>query len=198
MTNRTNWTNKTKRIIPPHGGYRKLRSYQIATLIYDLTVEFCKKYMSYQANKTNTRTYDQMVQAARSGRQNIAEGSQTSGTSKKTELKLINVARASLEELLLDYEDFLRQRGLPLWGKENIRTRKVRALAYKSDKSYTTYKTYMTEPEEAANMLICLTHQACYLLDRQIAALEKEFLEKGGFSERLYQKRTEARQKNNY
>ena len=151
--------------------------------------------MSYQANKINTRTYDQMVQAARSGRQNIAEGSQTSGTSKKTELKLVNVARASLEELLLDYEDFLRQRKLPLWNKDDARAREVRALAYKSDKSYTTYKTYMTEPEEAANMLICLIHQACYLLDRQITALEKEFLENGGFSENLYRKRTEARKK---
>jgi len=188
-----NWTNE--RIIPPHGGYRKLRSYQTATLIYDLTVEFCKKYMSYKANKINTRTYDQMVQAARSGKQNIAEGSQTSGTSKKTELKLVNVARASLEELLLDYEDFLRQHGLPLWSKDDTRAHEVRALAYKSNRTNETYAGFLRKPEEAANMLICLIHQANYLLDQQIAALEKEFLEKGGFSENLYHQRKEEKKK---
>ena len=182
----------TGKIIPPHGGYRKLKSYQTATLIYDLTMEFCKRYLSPRANGTSTRTYDQMVQAARSGKQNIAEGSQTSGTSKKTELKLINVARASLEELLLDYEDFLRQRRLPLWSKNSVRARKVRSLAYQPNRSYATYMTYMNKPEQAANMLICLIHQASYLLDRQIATLEKEFLKEGGFSERLYRKRMEV------
>src|SRR3989338_902226 len=109
-------TNKTN-IILVHGGYRKLKSFQMSEIVYDFTVEFCKAYMSYKSNRTYTRTYDQMVQAARSGRQNIAEGSQASGTSKKTEIKLVSVARASLEELLLDYEDFLRQKGLQRWGK---------------------------------------------------------------------------------
>src|SRR6266581_5930346 len=103
-------------LIPPHGGYRKLKSFQVAQLIYDVTVRFCDRYI-----EKRSRTHDQMVQAARSGVQNIAEGSQASGTSKKTELKLTNVARASLEELRLDYEDFLRQRGLPLWAREDPR-----------------------------------------------------------------------------
>src|SRR3972149_2060194 len=136
-----------------HGGYRNLRSYQTATLIYDLTVDFCDHYIDKYS-----RTRDQMIQAARSGRQNIAEGSQASGTSKKTEIKLIGVARASLEELLVDYEDFLRQRRLELWGKDDPKARKVRALAYKSDRSYETYKTYLEQPEQAANCLICLIH----------------------------------------
>jgi four helix bundle suffix protein len=103
-------------LIPKHGGYRKLKSFQIAQLVYDLTIRFCNHYVDKRS-----RTHDQMVQAARSGVQNIAEGSQASGTSKKTEMKLTNVARASLEELRLDYEDFLRQRGLPLWERSDPR-----------------------------------------------------------------------------
>jgi len=106
--------SQTTDLIPPHGGYRKLKSFQSAELVYDATVKFCDRFIDKRS-----RTHDQMVQAARSGRQNIAEGSQASGTSKKTELKLVGVARASLEELLLDYEDFLRQRGLALWGKRS-------------------------------------------------------------------------------
>src|SRR5574337_756404 len=102
------------RIIPPHGGYRELRSYQMAEIVYDATVAFCDRFIDRRS-----RTHDQMVQAARSGKQNIAEGSMASGTSKKTELKLIGVARASLEELLLDFEDYLRQKGLPLWTKDH-------------------------------------------------------------------------------
>ena len=101
--------SQTTDLIPPHGGYRKLKSFQSAELVYDATVKFCDRFIDKRS-----RTHDQMVQAARSGRQNIAEGSQASGTSKKTELKLVGVARASLEELLLDYEDFLRQKGLAL------------------------------------------------------------------------------------
>src|ERR1041384_7983143 len=103
-------------LIPQHGGYRNLKSFQIAELVYDVTVRFCQKYID-----PRSRTHDQMVQAARSGVQNIAEGSQASGTSKKMELKLTNVARASLEELRLDYEDFLRQRGLVQWDREDAR-----------------------------------------------------------------------------
>lgn len=185
-------TNKNNNLIPPHGGYRDLKSFQTATLIYDLTVEFCKRYMTYKTNKSY-RTYDQMVQAARSGRQNIAEGCQASGTSKKTELKLINVARASLEELLLDYEDFLRQNSLPLWSKEDQRVREIRELAYRTYRTYETYGAYSETPENFANCLICLIHQANFLLDRQLQALEKSFLEEGGFTERLYQKRTTYR-----
>jgi four helix bundle suffix protein len=136
-----------------------------------------------------------MVQAARSGKQNIAEGCQTSGTSKKTELKLINVARASLEELLQDYEDFLRQRSLPLWPKDHPQTKAVRDLAYGSNRSYSTYKTYIEQssPEVAANTLLCLIHQANYLLDRQLARLEQQFLDEGGFTERLYTARRRSR-----
>src|SRR5882672_557053 len=103
-------------LIPPHGGYRKLKSFQVAQLIYDVTVRFCDRYI-----EKRSRTHDQMVQAARSGTQNIAEGSEASGTSKKTELKLTDVARASLAELRLDYEDFLRQRGMPQWPREDAR-----------------------------------------------------------------------------
>src|SRR3989344_930402 len=161
-------SNKTNFLIPPHGGYRKLRSYQMSEIIYDFTVVFCRTYMSYSTNKAYTRTYDQMVQAARSGKQNIAEGSQASGTSKKTELKLVNVARASLEELLLDYEDFLRQRNFVLWDKDYTKAKEVRALAYRSNRTNETYMTYMREPESAANALLCLIHQANYLLDRQL------------------------------
>lgn len=178
-------------LIPLHGGYRDLKSFQTATLIYDLTISFCERYVD-RTYGTN-RTHDQMVQAARSGRQNIAEGSQASGTSKKTELKLVGVARASLEELLLDYEDFLRQRGLTLWDKDDSRAREVRALAYRSDRTDKSYKTYLENPENAANMMICLINQANYLLDQQLRTLEKQFLEDGGFTERLYRKRRDYR-----
>ena len=184
-------------LIPPHGGYRNLKSYQTTTLIYDLTVEFCRRYVggdkSDKSYRTYTRTYDQMAQAARSGRQNIAEGCQASGTSKKTELKLIGVARASLEELLLDCEDFLRQNSLPIWGKEHPSARMIRALAYRTDRTNETYRTYLNSPENFANCLICLIHQANFLLDRQLKALEKSFLEEGGFTEKLYQKRKNYR-----
>lgn len=134
-----------------------------------------------------------MVQAARSGRQNIAEGSMASGTSKKTEIKLVGVARASLEELLLDFEDFLRQRMLKLWAKDDIRAKEIRMISYKSDRSYETYRTYMVAPESAANVIICLIHQANYLLDRQLQAIEKQFVEDGGYTEKLFKKRMEYR-----
>src|SRR3989338_159239 len=158
--------NDSVNLIPSHGGYRNLKSYQTTTLIYDLTGEFCNSYMTYKTNGTNKsyRTYDQMVQAARSGRQNIAEGCQASGTSKKTELKLIGVARASLEELLLDYEDFLRQNSLLLGAEGGAQASDVRALAYRIDRTNETYRTYLGNPENFANCLICLIHQANYLL----------------------------------
>jgi len=173
-------------LIPAHGGYRKLKSFQQAELIYDGTVNFCDRFI----NKLS-RTHDQMVQAARSGRQNIAEGSQASGTSKKFEMKLISVARASLEELLLDYEDFLRQRELALWGKNHPEARLVRALTYQRNRSYLTYKSYIEDStaEVAANTMICLIHQANYLLDSQLRSLERAFLKEGGFTERLYKAR---------
>ena len=175
-------------LITPHGGYRQLKSYQTTVLVYDCTVDFCNRFIDKRS-----RTHDQMVQAARSGKQNIAEGSKASGTSKKTELKLVNVARSSLEELLLDYEDFLRQRGMKLWEKDDIKAHKVRELAYKSNRTYETYKSYLTNSETAANTIICLIHQANYLLDQQLRALEKRFLEEGGFTEKLYNKRKQYR-----
>lgn len=174
-------------IIPPHGGYRKLKSFQTATIVYDLTVDFCNRFVR------ENRMRDQMVQAARSGRQNIAEGCQASGTSKKTEIKLVNVARASLEELLLDFEDFLRQRGFRAWDKNSDEARAVRELAYRIDRTIETYRAYTTTAENTANTAICLIHQANYLLDRQLKALEEQFKKDGGFTERLYNMRQKAR-----
>jgi len=197
MTNKTNITNKTYKtnnLIPPHGGYKNLEAYKMAVVIYDGTLAFCNRYMTYKTNKSY-RTYDQMVQAARSGKQNIAEASLASATSKKTELKLIGVSRASFQELLEDLEDFLRQKGLCLWRKDSTEAQTVRRLAYNPNKSYMTYKPYIENknPEIAANTLICLIHQASFLLDQLLRKLEKDFLEKGGFTERLYQKRKEKR-----
>jgi len=177
-------------LIPPHGGYRELKSYQNAEIVYDATVKFCDRFVDRRS-----RTHDQMVQAARSGKQNIAEGSMASATSKKTELKLVGVARASLEELLLDFEDFLRQRGLGLWNKEHPTAQAVRKLVYRANRSYTTYKTYIEEApaEVAANTLICLINQTNYLLDQQLRQLEQQFLDEGGFTEKLYRARSQAR-----
>jgi restriction system protein len=179
-------------LISPHGGYRNLKSYQMAEIIYDATAIFCDLFVDKRS-----RTHDQMVQAARSGKQNIAEGSMVSGTSKKSELKLIGIARASLEELLLDYNDFLRQRGLALWEKGHQKAQAIRKLAWEKYRSYTTYKTYIesSSPEVAANTLICLIHQANYLLDQQLRQLEKQFLEKGGFTEKLHHMRQQAKRK---
>ncbi len=185
--------NDSLRLIPAHGGYRELRSYQMSEIVYDATVVFCDRFIS-----KFSRTHDQMVQAARSGKQNIAEGCMASGTSKKTELKLIGVARASLEELLLDYQDFLRQKGFSLWEKENPAAKKVRGLCYEKNRSYRTYKPYIESSSEevAANTIVCVIHQTNYLLDQQLRTLEKDFLEEGGFTERLHRVRTEARKWN--
>lgn len=191
--NRTDKTDRTdENLLFNHGGYRDLKSFQMSTLVYDLTVTFCKMYID-RTYGTN-RTHDQMVQAARSGRQNIAEGSRAAGTSKNTELKLTNVARASLEELLLDYEDFLRQRNLNLWTKDFSQARAVRNLCYQNP-SYRSYESYLSSPESAANMLICLIHQTNYLLDRQLAKLSVDFVRQGGFNERMHQKRSGYRKK---
>ena len=182
--------NPSDGFIDPHGGFRNLKSYQNAEIVYDATVAFCNRWISRRS-----RTHDQMVQAARSGKQNIAEGSVASGTSKKIELKLVGIARASLEELLLDYQDFLRQRNLRLWGKDHSAAQKIRKLAYASDRSYKTYRTYIegTPAEVAANTVICLIHQSNYLLDRQLHQLENRFLNQGGFTEKLYGARQKAR-----
>ena len=181
-------------LIPPHGGYRNLRSYQTAEIVYDATVVFCERFIDKRS-----RTHDQMVQAARSGVQNIAEGSMASATSKKTELKLTGVARASLEELLLDFQAFLRQRCLRIWAKDSPEALAVRKkyLSDKSDRSDMSdpYSLKTVSPEVAANMLICLINQASYLLGRQLQRLEQQFLTEGGFTERLYHARQQARRK---
>lgn len=184
--------NLNSKLIDPHGGYRKLKSYQTAEIIYDATIIFCNRFIDRRS-----RTHDQMIQAARSGKQNIAEASVASGTSKKNELKLLGIARASLEELLLDYQDFLRQKNLPLWEKEHPQAQSIRKLAWEKNRSYKTYRTYIEDasPEVAANTLICLIHQANYLLDRQLRQLERRFLEEGGFTEKLYQSRMQIRNK---
>ncbi len=191
MENRCSHEITGPQIIPPHGGYRDLKSYQTAEIIHDGTVVFCNRFIDVRS-----RTNDQMVQAARSGKQNIAEGCMASGTSKKTELKLLGGARASLEELLLDFQDYLRQHGLPLWDKNHPSARKVRGLCYQQNRSYMTYRSYIEAPadaESAANTLICLIHQANYLLDQQLRSLEQMFLKEGGFTERLYHARQQAR-----
>jgi four helix bundle suffix protein len=183
-----------ERLIPKYGGYRKLRSFQAAQLIYDATVVFCDKFVD-----KFSRTRDQMVQAARSGVQNIAEGSMASSTSRKTELKLTGVAKASLEELLLDCEDFLRQRGLRQWDKDTpdalaVRNRFRSGGADQSDRSggsdkLQAYGLRSAGAEVFANTLICLINQASYLLRRQLQTLEEQFLREGGFTERMYRSR---------
>lgn len=180
-------------LIPKHGGYRDLRAFQCAEAVYDGTVAFCARFLDKRS-----RTIDQMVQAARSGRQNIAEGSRASGTSKKTELKLVSVARASLDELLLDYEDFLRQRGLTLWGKDHVKAKFIRGLGGQPSpegRPYERYRPYVEtkSPETAANTLICLIHQANFLLDRLLRQLEQAFVDEGGFTEKLYRSRSQTR-----
>lgn len=181
-------------LIPKHGGYAKLKTFQLSQLIYDITVRFCDKFISVKS-----RTRDQMVQAARSGVQNIAEGSQASGTSKKTELKLTNVARASLEELKLDYQDFLRQRKMNLWEYDDTRGKEFIGYRLRSADEFALWAKHQSSKSNehisqvAANGLLILLSVACKLLDRQIAAQARAFQEEGGFTERLYRLRTQAR-----
>jgi four helix bundle suffix protein len=168
--------------IPPHGGYENLLAYRKSQIIYDATVRFCDRFIDKRS-----RTHDQMVQAARSGNKNIAEGSQVSGTSKESELKLTGVARGSLEELLGDYKDYLRQRGFRDWNKNDREALYVRKLGARNDESYESYRSFIEtrSAETVANILICLIHQANYLLDQQIRQLEQEFLQAGGLRERM-------------
>ncbi len=178
--------------IPKHGGYKDLLSYKKALIVYDATVFFCDHFIDRRS-----RTHDQMVQAARSGKQNIVEGSMASGTSKEMEIKLMNVARASQEELLEDYRDFLRTRGFPLWEKDSREALFVRKLGSKKDGSYETYRPYIETrpPEVVANIIICLIHQTNFLLDRQIRQLEQAFLKEGGLRERMTRARLAERSK---
>jgi len=176
--------------IPPHGGYEKLLAYRKSQIIYDATARFCDRFIDKRS-----RTHDQMVQAARSGNKNIAEGSQISGTSKEAEIKLTNVARASLEELLGDYRDYLRQHRHRQWDKNDREALYVRKLGARNDESYESYRSFVeTRPAETvANILICLIHQANYLLDQQLRKLEQEFLQAGGLRERMTRARLAAR-----
>lgn len=213
--------DKPADLIPPHGGFRKLRSFAVALAAYDGTVTFCGRFIDRRS-----RTHDQMVQAARSGVQNIAEGSLASGTSKKTELKLTGVARASLGELIRDYEDYLRQNQLSVWDVDSPKVRVMRArlagklkkaaLSDQSDRSDRSDRPqelevlnrseffdepllsalralHTTSPEVSANILLCLSHQASYLLKRQMDRLATDFAQQGGFTERLYNYRKEHR-----
>src|SRR2546425_2814418 len=184
----------SRSFIPAHGGYKKLLSYQKAEIVYDATVHFCGRYFSKR-----DRTHDQMVQAARSGKQNIVEGSQASGTSKEAEIKLTNVARASLEELLEDYRDFLRSRGWRLWDKNSREALFVRKLGARCNVSYESYKTYIETrpPEVVANIIICLIQQTNYLLDQQLRRLEQDFIKQGGLRERMTSVRLAARARQN-
>jgi four helix bundle suffix protein len=170
------------KFIPPHGNYRKLLSYRKAEIVYDLTFRFCHKFL-----KKGDRTIDQMVQAARSGKQNIIEGSKAAGTSKETEIKLTNVARASLEELLMDYEDFLRVRDFKKWDKNSKEALYVRKLGNSPDVTYEEFRDICETrpPEVVANIGICMINQANFLLDRQIKRLEKDFITHGGLRERM-------------
>ena len=202
-----------EKLIPEHGGYRNLLSFKVSQLVYDVTVLFCERYISIKS-----RTHDQMVQAARSGVQNIAEGSQASGTSKKFEIKLTNVARASLEELKLDYEDYLRQRSLPTLDPKHpslmrFKERRCQTLEdvrewvkWEHDLSLSTDEHRKTGELPvlpatntissdclAANAALSLLNLACYLLEKQVKALAKDFEENGGFTERMYRVRKAVR-----
>ena len=178
--------------IPPHGGYARLLSYRKAEIIYDATVYFCDRFF-----ERRDRTRDQMVQAARSGKQNIIEGSQASGTSKEMEVKLTSVARASLEELLADYRDFLRTRGLCEWDRDHPYAKRLRQLNRRPDATYETFRAGIehANPEISANVITGLIKVANYLLDRQIRRLEKDFLREGGLRERMTRARLAERDK---
>ena len=176
--------------IPPHGGYRHLITYQKAEIIYDGTVYFTKRFFGKY-----DRTIDQMVQAARSGKQNIVEASMASATSKETEIKLTNVARASLEELKIDYEDFLRTNKLEFWTLDHPLTRRFRVINRTPNATYQTYQKAIENPEPAicANSLICLINVVSYLLNLQIKSLEQAFLNEGGLRERMTRARIDRR-----
>jgi four helix bundle suffix protein len=180
----------TEGFIPPHGGYRKLLSYQRAEVVYDATVRFCQRYFDRR-----DRTVDQMVQAARSGKQNIIEASMASGTSKETEIKLTNVARASLEELLADYRDLLRVRGIAEWTKDHPFARRLAQLVRTPGAGYDTFKKAVENPDPAisANAIIGLIKIATYPLDRQLRHLEQAFLKEGGLRERMTRARLDHR-----
>lgn len=173
-------------LITNYKGYKSLPFYQQSEIIYDFTTEFVNRYIEYKS-----RTRDQMVQAARSGKQNIAEGYLQKSIESK--LKLLNVSRGSLEELLNDYQDFLRQKNLPLWDKNHPKAREIRNLVYKTYKNYNDYKIYINSPESAANSMICLINQTNQLIDAKLRWLKEKFVKEGGFRENLLKERLRYR-----
>lgn len=179
-------------IIPPRGDYQTLLSFQKAEIAYDITFRFAHKYLA-----RGDRTVDQMIQSARSGKKNILEGSKAALTSKETEIKLTNVGRASLEELLDDYKDYLRARDLKMWDKDSKEAQYVRRLGRKMPQTYELYREFVETrpPEVIANIAICLIHQANYLIDQQLRRLENDFLEEGGLRERMFKARLVYRNK---
>lgn len=181
--------------MPPRGDYQTLLSFQKAEVVYDLTFRFAHKYLS-----KGDRTVDQMIQAARSGKKNILEGSKAGLTSKETEIKLTSVARSSLEELLDDYRDYLRARDLPIWEKDSKEAQYVRRLGRKSPQSYEHYREFVETrpPEVIANIALCLIYQTNYLLDQQLRRLDKDFLEQGGLRERMTRARLAYRNRNTH
>ena len=181
--------NPPKTFLPQHGHYRHLRVYQVAEIIYDITFYFTQHYL-----QKGDRTIDQMVQAARSGKQNIAEGNQASATSSETEIKLTNVAKASLEELLDDYEDYLRVRQLPQWDNLHPRYEKMRQYARSQQigKEYAQVIRKMND-EEIANLCITLIHQAMYMLHKLLITMQERFVTEGGIKERMYKARLNYR-----
>lgn len=169
-------------LIPPRGDYKTLLSFQKAEVVYDITFRFAHRFLA-----KGDRTIDQMIQATRSGKKNILEGSKAGRTSKETEIKLTNVARASLEELLDDYGDFLRARDLQIWEKDSKEAQYVRRLGRRKPQSFEQYREVVeTRPAEVvANIAICLIHQTNYLIDRQLSRLERDFVDQGGLRERM-------------
>lgn len=180
--------------IPKHGGYKHLITYQKAQIIYDGTIYFTRRFF-----KKFDRTVDQMVQAARSGKQNIVEASMASATSKETEIKLTNVARASLEELKVDYQDFLRSNHQEIWGTDHPFLQRFRKINRTPGANYETYQKAIEhqQPEICANSMICLIYIVNYLLERQIKSLERAFLKEGGLRERMTRSRIERRNQDN-
>jgi four helix bundle suffix protein len=181
--------------MPPHGNYRELLSYQKAEVVYDITYRFCHRFLT-----RGDRTIDQMIQAARSGKQNISEGAKASGNSKETEIKLTNVARSSLDELLDDCEDYLRVRDFPVWDKYSKEAQYVRRLGSQPRVPYEAFRGFVESraSEVVANIANCLIHQANYRLDQQIRRLEQDFLKEGGLRERMTRARLEARKRNSH
>ena len=175
-------SHEPERVLPPRGDYQTLLSFQKAEVVYDITYRFAHKYLS-----RGDRTVDQMIQSARSGKQNILEGSKAAQTSKEMEIKLTNVGRASLEELLADYRDFLRVRDLAIWDKDSKEARFVRRIGCKTPQTFEIYREFVATrpPQVVANIALCLIHQTNYLLDQQLKTLEREFTEKGGLRERM-------------